>query len=159
MSTASGLKTTHREKTIIKEKEFILAYAKNADSFSIIPQYVPQLDWDDEFQYILEKSDPLDSSTWKVLRLKDELKKNNINYNQSDEKFIQFVLENSHKIWRRAFIRNEYKELSQNSPDKIFYDDKNGNHYYRGRQMYFYSERFHECFTEEGVKNLPSYLL
>lgn len=25
--------------------------------------------------------------------------------------------------------------------------------------MYFYKNRFHECFTEEGYKNLPSYLL
>jgi adenine-specific DNA-methyltransferase len=159
MSTASWLKTSHREKTIIKEKEFILAYAKNSDDFFITPQYVPKLDWDDEFQYILEKSDSLDSSKWKVLRLKDELKKNNIDYNPNDEKFIQYVLENSHKIWRRAFIRNEFKELSQNSPDKIFYDENNENYYYRWRQMYFYSDRFHECFTEEGIKNLPSYLL
>ena len=59
MSTASGVKTSHREKTIIKEKEFVLCYGTNRSSIKLNPQYVPKLEWDNEFQYILEKNNSL----------------------------------------------------------------------------------------------------
>ena len=45
MTTASGVKTSHREKTIIKEKESILVYAKNKTEVYINPQYIPKEDW------------------------------------------------------------------------------------------------------------------
>lgn len=53
MSTVSGVKTSHKEKTIIKEKEYILVYAKNSALFSITPQYTPLESIDSEFQYYL----------------------------------------------------------------------------------------------------------
>jgi adenine-specific DNA-methyltransferase len=159
MSTASGVKTSHREKTIIKEKEFIVCYAKNSTTVRFNPQYVPKLDWDDEFQYVLNRNNSSNSSEWKVSRLRDELAKLNIPYDQSDAKFKAYVIKNAGAIWRRAFIRNEYKLLSQNNPDQVIYDSKVDNYYYRGRQMYFFKDRFHRCFTENGYEELPSYLL
>ena len=56
MSTVSGVKTTHREKTIVKEKETILVYAKDINSFKIMPQYVLNNEFDSEFQYVDRKS-------------------------------------------------------------------------------------------------------
>ena len=159
MSTASGVKTTHRKKTIIKEKEFILCYAKDSRKIVFNPQYVPKIEWDKEFQYYLEKNNSSDAEDWKVRRLKDVLKAENIEFDPSNKKFQNFVIENSSRIWRRAFIRNEFKQISQDNPEKVFYDEKGDNYYYRGRQMYFYSQKFHSCFTEEGRKNLPSHLL
>lgn len=159
MSTASGVKTAHREKTIIKEKEFVLCYAKNSSKIKLNPQYVPKVEWDSEFQYFLDKNSSSNVNEWKVLRLKDVLKLNKIEFDTTSPKFIEFVTKNSNLIWRRAFIRNEYKEISQNNPDKVITDDKNVNFYYRGRQMYFYSDKIHECFTEDGYKDLPSHLL
>ena len=159
MSTASGVKTSHREKTLIKEKEFVLCYAYDSQKIKINPQYIPKIEWDDEFQYILEKSNSSNPDDWKVLRLKDELKKLEIPYDETDQKFKDFIINNANKIWRRAFIRNEYKELSQQSPEKVIFDQAGDNYYYRGRQMYFFKDRFHLCFTEEGYKQLPSYLL
>lgn len=142
MSTASGVKTTHRDKTIIKEKEFVICYAKNSNTVRFNPQYVPKIDWDSEFQYILEKNNSNDPSEWEILRLKDEIEKLEIPFDVNDKRFKDFVLANADKIWRRAFIRNEFKELSQKSPDKIIYDSKGDNYYYRGRQMYFASLKF-----------------
>ena len=159
MSTASGVKTSHREKTMIKEKEFILCYAKNSSSLKLNPQYVPKTVWDDEFQYFLDKNSSANPDDWEVKRLKDILKSNKIEFDPTNELFQKFVSKNASSIWRRAFIRNEYKELSQNSPNKIFLDEKGLNYYYRGRQMYFYSDRIHTCFTEQGYIELPSFLL
>ncbi|MFH1093950.1 MAG: site-specific DNA-methyltransferase [Candidatus Omnitrophota bacterium] len=161
MSTASGVKTSHRDKTIIKEKEYILVYAKNKDRIKLNPQYVQQLDWDSEFQYMLEKNDSKDPEKWEIKKLRDVLKAKGIPEDPKDKRFEQFVISNSDKIWRRAFIRSKYKELSQKNPDKIFHVNENDieHYYYRGREMYFYKNKFHECFSEEGTINSPSHLL
>ena len=159
MSTASGVKTTHREKTIIKEKEFILGYARKSAKTNFNPQYIPKIEWDNEFQYYLEKNASNNPDKWKIKRLKEVLKSKKINFDPLDIKFQNFVIEFSDLIWRRAFIRNEYKNISQKNPNKIFTDVKGLNYYYRGRQMYFLKDRIHNCFTEEGYKELPSFLL
>lgn len=161
MSTASGVKTSHREKTIIKEKESILVYAKSKTELLIKPQYIPKLDWDAEFQYILEKNNSDDPDEWEIKKLSDELAKNNIKNDPSIKEFQNYVTKNACKIWRRAFIRGTFKELSQKNPEKIFYNKENEkeHYYYKGREMYFLKDKFHECFTENGYENLPSHLL
>jgi len=106
MSTASGVKTSHREKTMIKEKEFILCYAKNSSSLKLNPQYVPKTVWDDEFQYFLDKNSSANPDDWEVKRLKDLLKSNKIEFDPTNELFQKFVSKNASSIWRRAFIRN-----------------------------------------------------
>ena len=159
MSTASGVKTSHRDKTIIKEKEYVLCYSKNRDLMRFNPQYIPKLEWDKEFQYFLEKNNSDNTNKWKVGGLKNILKLKNIPFDPENNKFKEFVIKNADKIWRRAFIRNQYKEESQKNPDRIIVDSSGENFYYRGRQMYFFKNRFHDCLTEEGIKNLPSYLL
>ena len=70
MSTLSGVKTTHKYKTIIKEKEMILVYAKNVKNFTIKPQYIPVKEWDNEFQYYLDKQNSNDPDNWKILKLR-----------------------------------------------------------------------------------------
>ncbi len=159
MSTASGVKTSHRDKTIIKEKEYVLCYAKNRDLVRFTPQYIPKLDWNAEFQYFLNKNNSENANDWSIELLRDTLKSKNIPFEPKDAKFKKFVFDNADKIWRRAFIRNKYKEESQNNPDKILVDSTGKNLYYRGRQMYFFKSSFNDCLTEEGIKNLPSHLL
>ena len=139
MSTVSGVKTTHRYKTIVKEKEYILMYSKDATQLRINPQYVPLNYIDQEFQYFLDKHDSTDSIHWEVKRLKDVLKENEIT-DTSSEAYKKFITDNAQYIWRRAFIRNEYKELSQSNPDKIFYVNKDGaeHYYYEVEKCFFY---------------------
>jgi len=160
MSTVSGVKTSHKDKTIIKEKEMILVYCKNEDLFRVKPQYIALDFIDDEFQYYLEKHGSSNPADWEVKKLSDVLRERKIN-KDSKATYMSFVRENAKYIWRRAFIRNEYKELSQKNPDQIFYVEKNGqeHYYYRGREMFFLSDKFHECLTEEGYINTVSNLL
>ena len=66
------------------------------------------------------------------------------------------VVKNASKIWRRAFIRGEMKELSQSSKGEILTklsDDGKTHFYYNGREMYFLIDSFHECYTENGKYN------
>ena len=161
MSTVSGVKTTHREKTIIKEKEMILVYAKNINEFRIKPQYVLVNEFDNEFQYFLDRKDSDNPNDWEIFRLADKLAEEGIKKDLKDKKFISFINKNKNNIWRRAFIRNEYKKLSQDNPNKIFYVQKEStdHYYYRGREMFFLTDKFHECFTEEGYIDGLSNLL
>lgn len=160
MSTVSGVKTTHKYKTLVKEKEYILMYGKDSTQIRINPQYVPLNYIDSEFQYYLEKHNSTDSNKWEVKRLKDVLKEKGISETNSVA-FKNFITNNAHNIWRRAFIRNEYKEISQSNPDKIFYINKEGaeHYYYRGREMFFLSDKINMCFTEDGYFNTVSNLL
>ena len=51
MSTASGVKTSHREKNIIKEKEMVLVFCRNKEECRFYPQYVPATEWDNAVSY------------------------------------------------------------------------------------------------------------
>ena len=160
MSTVSGVKTTHKYKTIIKEKEYILVYAKNITNIHLKPQYVPLSSIDSEFQYYLEKHNSNDSDKWEVKKLKDVIKEHGIKDSSSSE-YKDFISSHSEYIWRRAFIRNEYKELSQHNPDKIFHikNEDAEHYYYRGREMFFLSDKINMCYTEDGYKKAISNLL
>ena len=156
MSTASGVKTSHREKTIIKEKEYVLSYSKDKELLKINPLYVPVDNIDSEFQYYLNKNSEK-MEDWYVERLSEVLKREKV----TEKNYIDFMNSNSDKIWRRAFIRNEFKELSQKNPDKIFYNksDSKEHFYYRGREMFFLKDKIHKCITEDGIKECISNLL
>ena len=158
MSTASGTKTSHKHKTIIKEKEYILAYAKDKTSINLHPQYIKVSNIDSEFSYFLDKHDSSNPDDWEVLNLKKVLTIHGITP-ESDEA-LEFILKNADKVWRRAFIRNEYKTLSQQNPNKIFYVKSDREHYYyRGREMFFLSEKYHKVLTEESEEEEISNLL
>ena len=161
MSTASGVKTSHRDKTIIKEKEMILVYCKDKSLSRFNPQYIPVKEWDDEFNYFLDKHNSNNPDDWEVFRLADIMKKKGLEFDVKNEETWKFIENNSDVIWRRAFIRNQYKEMSQANPMKIIYiNDKGKNHYYyRGREMFFLSDKKHLCFTEYGEVETISNLL
>lgn len=161
MSTASGVKTAHRHKTIIKEKEMLLVFSKNKDKCTINPQYVPTSEWDNEFQYYLDKNNSPNPNNWTVKRLKDILKENNLDLDIRNKNTRSFINEHKDSIWRRAFIRNEFKKLSQDNPEKVFIssNDSKTHYYYRGREMFFLSDKYHDCFCEEGNINEMSNLL
>ena len=55
VSPPNGVKTTHAKKTIIKEKEFLLVYAKNKNKVSFTPQFKKAEKWDSHFNSFIEK--------------------------------------------------------------------------------------------------------
>lgn len=163
MSTVSGVKTSHRDKTIIKEKETVLIYCADSSRCKIKPQYIPANEWDSEFQYFLCKNNSDDPADWTVSALKDELVKNGLpgEVDINNRQIMDFINANNTLIWRRAFIRNEFKAKSQAEPSRIFMNKSDGktHYYYRGREMFFLSDKIHECFTEDGIFNTTSNLV
>ncbi len=156
MSTASGVKTAHRDRTILKEKEHILVYKKGI--LSVTPEYIKTNEWDGEFSFVLKGKD---TGNYEVVKLKDFLSENQIEYDTSSQSFIDFVTKHADIIWRRAFIRGTMKEESSASPDKVIVrnSDRGKSYYYGGRQMYFYKEKFHEYHDENTKSYGPSSLL
>jgi adenine-specific DNA-methyltransferase len=162
MSTASGVKTSHRDKTILKEKENLIIFAKDGSTFEVNPQYIPKKEWDTEFQYILDRKESSNPDDWEVLNLNAVLKEKGISKDNTSEEFLDFVLKNADKIWRRAFIRGAMKEKSTANFNKILTktsSDGKEHYYYKGREMYFLKDSFHNCFTESGFISTMSTLV
>ena len=62
------MKTTHKERTIIKVKEYVLAYAKNNSLISLNPQYIERTEYNTEYEWIVENKED-HPSKWKISRL------------------------------------------------------------------------------------------
>nr|WP_244831496.1 site-specific DNA-methyltransferase [Candidatus Vampirococcus lugosii] len=68
-STPSGLKTTHKEKTIIKQRDSIIFFTKKINYLRINPQYYRKEYWDSHYMYFFDRDNN------EVLKLKDILLK------------------------------------------------------------------------------------
>ena len=138
-STPSGLKTAHRDKTIIKTKDFLLIYRKTTTSIKLTPQYTKQLNWDTHFNYYLEKENLI------LRKLKDVLIEKKIfdkevnpkDYNIDDTKFKKFYMDNSKIIFQtgKSMPEDVRKEsLLQKNKDKVIpYGDN--QFAYNGRRL------------------------
>jgi adenine-specific DNA-methyltransferase len=141
-STPSGLKTAHRDKTIIKQKDLLLIY-KKSNSIKVKPQYIPRSKWDSHY------SNYFDRSTLTVKRLLDVLYENNIteegdslkSLDIEDKKFKKFYLENKYNIFQtQPTMPAQYKSQSKAAPDVIIkYIDADGleNFALNGRRFVF----------------------
>ena len=90
MSTASGVKLSHRDKKILKTKEYCMVYCKNKDMLKINPQYLKKEKWDEYYEWYVDKIGP-DCGKWKVYKLDDYLKSIGIeNKNLDNKKFQEF---------------------------------------------------------------------
>jgi len=163
MSTLSGVKTSHKDKAILKEAEYLLVYAKNEDKFKVKPQYKPTRKISDEFKYYLDRNNSDDPKNWEVKNLREVLEEKKLEYNFDNDDTFKFIENHSNNIWRRAFIRNKFKKISQEKPNEVIRNiDNNGieHLYYRGRELFFLNQKYHETFTEEnGYKVENSMLL
>lgn len=157
MSTASGVKLSHRDKKILKTKEYLLLYCKNKDKVVINPQYTQKEQWDPYYEWFLEKNGE-NVDDWKVYKLKDYIKdKIGIDeFDLSNAKFKKFYFENADKIWQRGrntSIPNDILKLSKDNWEKIFeYNGENGEkqYCYKGRRMAFLSNVMQECISKDG---------
>lgn len=129
-STPSGLKTAHRNKTIIKQKDILLIY-KKSDTLVVNPQYVKRDKWDSHYSKFFDRD------TKKIYDLIDVLLENNIinerisvkNLDIENKKFKNFYTKFSKNIFRpQPTLPDEYKKISKENPDKIIeYFDGEGN--------------------------------
>lgn len=148
-STPSGLKTAHRNKTIIKIKDHILVYKKK--NIKIKPQYTPVDEWDTHFNYYFDKENN------KVISLKDVIVENNIyspnipnkDYSIKNKRFLEFVLLNSENIFQTGkSMPEDIRKISLKAENKdvpIKYNTSGEIQYaYNGRRMSFLSNSINE---------------
>ena len=141
-STPSGLKTAHRNKTIIKQKDLILIY-KKTDTLTVNPQYVKRDKWDSHYSKFFDRD------TKKIHDLIDVLLEHNIinervsvkNLDIENKKFKAFYLKYSKNIFQtQPTLPDEYKNLSKQKPTEVIeYIDNDGkiNYAQNGRRFVF----------------------
>lgn len=163
-STPSGLKTAHRDKTIIKTKDQILVYKKS--EIKIKPQYTEVEEWDSHFNLYLDKDKNI------VMSLKDVLHENKIydkkvaikNYSLSDSAFFDFVYANADNIFQTGKSMPEsVREISLKPENKdlpVKYESSNGTQYaYNGRRMSFLSNSMNEVLLGNTLEKRISKLV
>jgi adenine-specific DNA-methyltransferase len=140
-STPSGTKTAHKEKTIIKQKDLILAY-KRSDNITLNAQYTKRKKWDTHYSLILNKQS---DGTYYFLKLADELIRLNIlakdqkleDIDIDNKAFKQFYLSHKDSICRLQSHKNkEAEKASRLQKDKVYEDIKNNKVvglYYNGQ--------------------------
>ena len=147
-STPSGVKTTHKDKTIIKQKDWLVVY-KKSDKLRINPQYVKKENWDSHYAYYLDRD------TGKIKSLIEKLLEDKIidkrikleELNVEDDNFKKYYLKNRYNIFRtQPTMPNDIKMRSKQSPNELIeYIDNNGetNYAINGNRCNFIDTQIH----------------
>jgi len=115
-STPSGVKTAHKEKTIIKQKDIVLVYRKT-DQLKIKPVFIKRDSWDGHYSLFLEEINSLKKEyklhnlidillKYKIISDKISVKELDIN----NKKFKEFYLKYSKNICRLQSHKNKKAE-------------------------------------------------
>lgn len=139
-STPSGVKTAHRTKKIIKQKDFILVY-KKSDALVINPQYIKRDSWDAHYSLFLTTENgkyvlqDLCSKLFEfgVFDFVPKIKDLDIN----NPRFKQFYIEHQNSICRLQTHKNiEAGNYSKEHKDEVVKfrskDDNKDDFYYNG---------------------------
>ncbi|MEX9892477.1 DNA methyltransferase [Providencia rettgeri] len=155
MSTPSGLKMAHKDKTIVKTKEYIHCYSKK-NSLMFNPVYIQKDSYDPEYCHFINKNNSDNPKDWTITNIKTELDKIGVKeLDINNSAFKKFYTSNSHLIWARGRHHNIPKhifELSQKNKDTVYaYGEKNNiNYAYRGRRLAFLDRTIKKCITKDG---------
>ncbi len=152
-STPSGVKTAHKEKTIIKQKDYLLIYRKT-DKFRINPQYIRKAEWDTHFNYFLNKDLKTVSSFTDVLKQNGILKKNESikDFDINNPIHRNFYLNNADFICQTQSHKNEeLKEKSRALVDEVMHH--NGMMFLNGRQLTPLSNSLNKVVFNNKIEN------
>jgi len=153
-STPSGLKTAHRNKTIIKQKDLVLIY-KKGNNISITPQYIARDKWDSHYSKFYNRKEN------KVYDLIDILLKHNVidkkisvkDLDIHNKKFKKFYVENADNIFQtQPTMPEDIKVKSLKEKDTIIkYIDSEGveNYVLNGRRFAFLRNSLNILDTNE----------
>ncbi|WP_120852221.1 site-specific DNA-methyltransferase [Helicobacter pylori] len=164
-STPSGVKTAHRNKTIIKTKDYLLVYAKNSLLIQLKPQYKEATTWDTHFNLYFDKENnrvfPL-NHILRQNRLYEKLKATQDYLNNKD--FCDFIYSNADKIFQTGKSLPEHiRAISLKTENKdipIKYESDTGIQYaYNGRRMSFLSRSIHSVLSSQGIEQKIAILL
>lgn len=166
-STPSGTKTAHKEKTIIKQKDYIHIY-KNEGTIKLNPQYIKKDKWDTHYSLILEKKD----NKYILLNLIDALIKENIlkegdslkDININDDRFKKYYLANKNKICRLQSHKNTKAEAESRKLSNVVYEhfDENSESkglFYNGQVITQLSQSINKVYDNQNFTNDLSMLL
>jgi len=154
-STPSGRKTTHRDKKILKQKDYIHIYSKNGIK-KINPQYTKRDNWDTHFSRILDKDTNEIKNLVDVLISKELLPKNSSisDIDIDNEKIKEFYLNNKSYIFQtQPSISEQGKDISLKNKDKIVKYSENPDEYaLNGRRLVFLEDSIYKLDT--GIEDL-----
>lgn len=165
-STPSGTKTAHKDKTIIKQKDLILAYRKS-NSARLNPQYTVREKWDKHYSLFLEKDN---DGNYILSKLIDKLIENEIIENEiidkkvgldklnlNDKKFKKFYLQNADSICRLQSHKNkEADEISREKGKVVFEHFKDGvskGLYFNGQVITPLQQGIHNVYSNQKFVN------
>jgi adenine-specific DNA-methyltransferase len=147
VSPPNGVKTTHAKKTIIKEKEYLVVYAKNKNKVEFFPQFKKADKWDSHFDKFIVKNSN-DVSKWKVIPLKDKLQELNLKADLSNLNFLNWIRKNSDEIFQSVGLA-KIKGIDKYNTDNFVQIDGSTNYLaYKGRQVQLLSNSLKK--TDEG---------
>ena len=150
-STPSGLKTTNKDKTLIKTKDYIHFYKKK--DLVINPQYIRKNAWDTHYSHILNKENNSTESLVerlieeKILNVDSTIKDINI----CDKKFSEFYKAHLDEIYQtQPVMPDEHKKKSRELGNAVYkYSTPTGlNYAINGRRLSFLSESINKL--EDG---------
>ena len=149
VSPANGVKITHANRTILKEKEYILFY--KSSSTSLNPQYIENKEWDKHYNLFIENRDK-DVSQWKVIPISQKI--DNLQLGEQDlsnPKFAKWAYANAECIFQLVApseaIKNNPKYMSEYIQAV---EELPGYFAYKGKQIHFASKTIKE--TLDGYK-------
>lgn len=139
-STPSGVKTSHKNKKLIKQKDLMLVY-KKSDLLTITPQYVRRSEYDTHFNYYADKETETVRPLLDVLIENGILKKgdrlSSLDINNPVHR--KFYVTHADRICQTQSFKNEdIKRASRECVDKIYFINKgqaNETMFYNGRQL------------------------
>ncbi len=155
-STPSGIKTAHKNKTIIKQKEYILVYANKSLNLKLKPQYKKRTEWDTHYNSFLNDKKEIE-------RLVDVLQKHKIHIKSlkdidiDNKEFKKFYTKYKDNIFTTGKAMPEEQKIKSNQKtnELLQYLDTNKNTQYawNGRRISFLNKQYKEII--ENKNNTP----
>jgi adenine-specific DNA-methyltransferase len=152
VSPANGVKISHATKKILKEKEYVLVYSK--DKIVLNPQYVENLNWDSHYNYFIENKDK-NINEWKVIKLSEKLKEQNLIVDLGDKKFERWMYKNVDAIFQTVSPPDKIKNNDKYQIEKI-QEVKELKGYFacKGKQVHFLSKNIKQTLNGKKLSKL-----
>lgn len=153
VSPPNGVKITHASKTILKEKEWIICFAKTCN-FKVNPQYIANTEWDNHYNMFIEnKNESIDK--WKVIPLSEKLKSLTLVADLEDKKFTKWLYQNIECIFQPVAPPKSIEENPIYKVEKIQKVEGTKDLYaYKGKQVQFLSKILKNTMDGERIAKL-----
>jgi len=139
VSPPEGVKTSHADKTILKEKEYLHVYSRNKNLLTVTPCYIKADNWDTHYSSYIENVDePIEN--WKAIPLSKKLRKGNLQADLDDKNFMKWITNNSNKIFQ-LIDAGKYKNIGKYRKGKFQWTDDKKNCHLQGQKGTFFVKR------------------